>query len=414
MPVGTSALSNDASKFIQDALIERSEQLHMLPQFCEKVSLPDGNAKTAYFIKYNRTDTMVDKLTEGVTPAETAFTITQQSITVDQWGMFIALTDVGVVTTKHPVLNEALDLVADAVSRCQDYNIAEVLNAGASHQYYDGSRATRGAITSTDIFAAGVFNKARATLNDNGAPPRAGSLFIAVCGPQVEADIVNEATTVGSFTAAHQTNSEGNKKLEMGTVGDWLGFRVVRSNFMPKLTRLSTSGWTISDTTGGSLSGTVYYKITRKVTTRGFEEDIAAEANNAMTNNRLAFTAPSTSGYVYNIYAGSVTADANLYLVKENLAPSAIYNLDSLLTSGTNPPATPAASITIHPIYCFAGKAVDNVAIDSLTMKGTITPAGANDSDPLQQRRKVGAKYAQKAGVRDSTRVLAIELCSNF
>src|SRR5260370_4361445 len=171
MPVTTTSLANDAAKFIQDALIQRAVLLHKLPQFCEPVQLPTGMGTTANMILYNRTDTMMGPLTEGVTPAETPFTITQQSVTVNQFGLFIALTDVAVVTTKHPVLNEALDLVADAIARAQDYNIAEVINLGTNTQFWDGSRANRGAITSTDTFKAGVANKARADMNDNGAPP---------------------------------------------------------------------------------------------------------------------------------------------------------------------------------------------------------------------------------------------------
>lgn len=414
MPVTSSVTADDAGKFIQDALIDRTELMHKLPQFAEKVKLPSGNAKTANFVQYNRTDVPVDKLTEGTTPTETPFTITTKSITTDQWGLYIALTDVIEVTTKHPVLNEALDLVADAIARCQDYNIAEVLNAGTNVQYWDGTRANRGAITASDTFKAAVINKARADLNDKAVPGRAGDMFIAVIGPQLEADIINEATAVGGFTAAHQTNAEGVSKLERGVVGDWLGVRFVRSNFMPKFTRIATVA-APTPGAGGSLSGTVHFKVTRKSLTRGFEEDIQVAGSQAMGGDtRLPFVAPSTAGYVYNIYAGSAAGDANLFLAKENLAASATYNLDTLPTSGQNPPATPAASVTVHPMYIFGAKALDNVEIDELNMQGSITPKGPSDSDPLQQRRKVGAKYMSKAGIRDQDRVKRVELASAF
>lgn len=416
MPVTSSVTALDTGKFIQDELIARSELLHKLPQFCEKVSLPQGMGSTAYFTKYNRTDVPVDKLVEGQTPVETPFTITQQSVVVDKWGLYISLTDVTVVTTKHPVLNEALDLVADAMARCVDYNIAEVINAGTNKQYWDGTRANRGAVTASDTFNRAVFNKARSDLNDKGAPPRDGDLFVAVLGPQVEADIINESAGSGNnptYSRAHE-GGPNLKPLYKGMVMDWLGFSVVRSNFLPKWTRIATfSAPTAS--TGGSLSGTVYHKVTRKSLTRGFEEDIQVEANTAMgANNRLVFTAPSTAGYVYNIYAGTATGDANLYIAKENLAASAVFNLDTVPTSGANPPATPAASVTVHPIYCFAQRAVDNVEMNELSAQGTITPKGVSDSDPLGQRRKVGSKWANKAGIRDQDRMKTIELASAF
>lgn len=412
MPVTSTTLANDQGKFIQDSLIERTMQLHKLPQFGEKVSLPSGMGSTAEFIAYNRTDVPVDKLTEGVTPSETTFTISRQTITVDKWGLFITLTDVGLVTTKHPVLNESIDLVADAIARCQDYNLAEVLADGTNIQYWDGSRANRAAILSTDTFQASVAHKAAVGLFDDGAPGRNGDMYVAVCGAQVLGDVMAEAATVGSWSAAMQQT--GKSELEKGAVGDWLGFRWVKSNFLPKYTRIATFSAPTA-TTGGSLSGTVYHKVTRKSLTRGFEEDIQAEANTVMSaNTRLPFIAPSTAGYVYNVYAGSATGDANLYISKENLAPSATFNLDTLATSGANPPATPPSGVTIYPIMMFGAKAMDVVDLNELSVTGSITPGGVSDSDPLGQRRKVGSKYAQKGGIRRSVNFKWTELASAF
>ena len=412
MPVNSTTLANDQGRFIQDKLLERSELMMKLEQFTEKVPLPNGNGETAEFIKYNRTDVPVDQLEEGVTPQETTFSISRQTITIDKWGMYITLTDVAEVTTKHPVLNEAMDLVGDAMARCVDYNIAEVLNDGTNTQFWDGSRATRADITSTDNFEAAVFNKARADMNDGGATPRAGDLFIIVCGPQVEADILAETAAIGSFAATAQQQSKD--KMEKGKVGDWLGFRIIRSNFMPKFTRISTFS-SVAAAAGGALSGTVYHKVTRKSLTRGFEEDIQVQNSTAMgSDTRLTFTAPSTAGYVYNIYAGTTTGDSTLFLARENLQPSGVYHLDAVPTSGNNPPTTPAASITVHPMYIFGAKAVDNVEISALNLGAGITPKARTDSDPLAQRRKVGAKWNHKAGIRNSFATKRIELVSAF
>lgn len=413
MPVGSSTTANDAGKFIQDALIARSELLHRIPQFLESVSLPEGNGKTANFIKYNRTEVPVAPLTEGETPDETPFTVSTQSVVTDQWGMYIGLTDVITVTTKHPVLNEALDLVADAMARVMDHTIFDVIMAGTNKQYFDGSRANRGAITAADVFDASVFNKARADMNDLAVPGRDGDIFIAVMGPAVEADFLAETATVGGFVAAQQASGKLDK-LEKGVVGTWLGFKVVRTNFIPKFTKIATFTSIVAGA-GGALSGTVYYKVTRKNLQRGFEEDIQAEGNTAMGgNNRLAFTAPATAAYVYNIYAGTVTGDSNLYRAKENLAASGVYNLDAVPTSGTNPPATPPTGVTVHPVILIGAKAMDYVKQDGMGMESMITPKGPSDSDPLSQRRKVGSKWMGKSGIRDNDRVKVVELASSF
>ena len=83
-------------------------------------------------------------------------------------------------------------------------------------------------------------------------------------------------------------------------------------------------------------------------------------------------------------------------------------------TSGLTPPATPPASITVRVIIVFGAKAMDSVELNELAMSAGITPAGRSDSDPLQQRRKVGTKYMLKDGVRSSDNLRVIELCSNY
>jgi N4-gp56 family major capsid protein len=412
MPVKSTDLNIHQKKWISGTLIERTELLLRLTQYGTPVNLDTGSGSTAHFFQYQRTDVPVDRLQEGVTPDETPFTVSEQTVEVEEWGLYIALTDVGIVKTNHPLLNEALDLVADAQARTAEYTFAEVLNAGTNVQYYDGTIANRPSLTTAHVFKADVFHKARADLGDAQTPGWNGEMYAAVCSFKVEADILREAAVVGGFTAMAQMQDK--MSLVKGTVGAWLGFTIVRSNFLPKFVRLTAQG-TQTPGAGGSLTGTVFWKITAKNLLRGFEEYIGVEGSTVMgADTRIVFAAPSTAGYVYNIYAGSATGDANLFLAKENLRPSASYNLDVLPTSGQNPPATPASGVTVHPIYIFGAKSVDYVMLNALNVTGMITPGGSTDSDPLSQRRKVGSKWSNKAGIRDANRHLRIEVASFF
>lgn len=411
----SSSFSSDVGKYVADKLVSLAEQTYKLPQFCEKVALPKGMAATANFITYGRTDIPQAALSEGVTPTETPFSASTQAIVADQWGMFFCITDVAEFTIMHPLMQQGLQLLGDAIARVQEFGITDVLMNSSNKQFWDGSRADRAAITSTDVFKKEVLGKALVNMRNGGAGERDGEFFICVIPVNLEVDILNE-TNAGAFSGYSLLQSHSGKveKVEKGLVGAWLGHKFIRSNYMPAFTRLTFSG-TVTATTGGSLSGTVYYKIVRRSTKRGFGENFTVEANVVMSaNTRLQFVMPSTTDKSYDIYAGSSTGDAAMFLAVQGLAASAVYNLDTVPTSGTTAPTTPAASVTVYPMYIFGKEAMNWVELTSLAIKGAVTPRTASDSDPLSQRIKVGSKYMAKSGVRRSFAVLIVEMASNF
>lgn len=416
MPNLSTVFQNDQNRWVADKLISRSTLIHKFPQLCEDVELDKGFGATANFILYNRTNIPQAPLTEGVTPLETAMTISQVQITPDQWGLFIALTDVGLFTTKHPLLNAAIDLLADAIARVYDFTICDVLNFGSTNkQFWDGTRADRSAVIATDVFKKEVFLKAAVTLRNGGAGERNGEFFIAVCDPNTEADIIAE-TAGSSFTgyALLESHSGNVEKIERGTVGAWLGFQLIRTNFIPNFKRY-TSTATITATSGGSLSGTVYYKQVRRSLTRGFAEEMTVEANTVMgANTRLNFAFAATAGFAYDVYVGSATGDSNLFIAVTGALPGTSVNIDAVPTSGNTAPTTPGSGVTVHPIYMLGKEAVNWVKASPLTQMGLVTQPSPSDSDPLVQRRKVGSKYYAKAGVRRQFALLIVELASNF
>jgi N4-gp56 family major capsid protein len=416
MPNLSSVFANDQNRWVADKLISRANLIHKFPQLCEDVDLDPGFGNTANFILYNRTDIPGAPMSEGVTPVETAMTISQVQISPDQWGLYITLTDVGLFTTKHPLLNESIKLLSDAVARVYDFQISNSIDFGSpTRQFWDGTRADRSAVATTDVFKKEVFLKAAVTLRNGGAGERNGEYFVAVCDPNIEADILAE-TSGSSFTGYSLLEAYSRKveTVEKGTVGAWLGFQLIRTNFIPNWKRF-TLGGSISYTTGGALSGTLYYKVVRRSSTRGFAEEITVEANHAMSSNtRAVFTMASTSGYFYDIYVGSSTGDSNLFLAAQGLTPSSVTNIDAVPTSGQTAPTTPGSSVTVHPIYMVGAEALNWVKASPLTQMGLVTQPSPSDSDPLVQRRKVGSKWYAKAGIRRTFAILVVELASNF
>lgn len=413
----TATFGNAIGKFISAKLLELSDQQHKFPQMCHEVPLEKGNGKTAYFYLYDRIPIPVAPLTEGVTPDETDMSNSQQSITVDEWGLYVTISTLAGLTIHHPVFNIAMERIADAIARVHDYTIQEAIFAGANKQYWDGTRANRGAITATDIFKKEVFAQANVTMSVAGSTPREGDVWTLITDPNVAMDIVNE-TNGGAFAGATSLHAHaGNTKpMEKGFVKEHLGFRIVKSNFMPVYKRRA-SDLTATAEAGGSLAAVQhFFKVVRRQTTDGFSDEISVEDSSIIpaANDRLKFVAPSTAGVVYDVYVGVATGDSNLYLAVQGLGPSGIAYVTVVPTSGVTAPATPAASVNVHVAAVFGKYAVDRVELSGGTQNGMMTPKGSSDSDPLDQRRKMGAKFVAKAGVRNTRDMLVIEIASAF
>lgn len=410
----TATFGSAIGKFIASKLLELSEQQHKFPQMGNSVPLAQGNGKTAYFYLYDRIAIPVAPLTEGVTPDETAMSNSEQTVTVDEWGLYVTISTMAGLTIAHPVFNIAMERIADAIARVHDYTIQEVVLASTNSQFWDGTRANRGAITASDVFKKEVFAQANVSMNVDGATARDGDYFVVLTDPNVAVDIVNE-TAAGHGAALLHAQAGDAKVIEKGFVKDHLGFRIIKSNFMPVYKRRATD-LTVSVEAGGSLANVTHYvKTVRRQTTDDFSDEISTETTLApAANDRIKLVAPATTGVVYDFYVGVTSGDSTLYLAVQGLAPGATAYITVAPTSGLNPPATPAASVNVHVACCLGKYAFDIVELSGATQNGMMTPKGASDSDPLDQRRKMGAKFSEKAGVRNTRDCLVIELASTF
>jgi N4-gp56 family major capsid protein len=450
----SSALSTDQEKFLAAKLIQRSYLKLVMGSLCDKVQMPEGAGLTGYFVRYKRMNVPLTALSDdGADPANSTFTIDSVTVTLDEWGDVLTITNVAQLTTKHPVIQQAVQLLADNAARVMDREITLVLLAGTNVQYGDGSVTTRTTVTQSMKVSESVMHKARITLTDAGAPPRGGpagdarqenakgqmfsQAYVAVCGPQVLGDIMSANTSLGTWAAA--ATYANAKALYGAEVGTWLNIRWVETNFIPKFTLLGNktvavasaadagiTGMVITAVDGGGTltsGATYYYKITRKDLTRGFEEAISIEHTTAAAatanNESFTFALPSTSGYVYNIYFGSSTGDANLKLQSTgNHAASATVTVTAVSSSTTTAPAHIRAAndasdpTTIHPVFVFAEAAVNWVGFYGI--RTYISQDISVPSNVLRRRRSVGYSFFGKAMRRDETRLLRLEVAASY
>jgi N4-gp56 family major capsid protein len=454
----------DQEKFLAAKLLQRAHLKLVAASLCDKVQQPKGTGIQAHFVRYKRMNLPTQTLTEGVRPANSSIGVEEVTAVLDQWGDVITLTDVTRLTTKHPLVQIATDLLSDNAQRLIDREVQIVMNQGTNVQFGDGTVTTRATVTQAMTVSDTIFHKARVLMVNNGAPPRTGPSnmkenasggaatgtllnsqhYVAVSGPELTADLQKMAAATGLWASV--VTYQNAKAVYNGEVGSYLGFRIVETNFIPKFKRLGnkTAAVTSAAANGGGITGftitavdgggtlnsatTYFWKITRKNLLRGFEEDIAIAHSTASTatgnNESFSFAMPSTAGYVYNVYfdtvqTGGTGTDATLRLVHQNVAAGATVTVTAVPATGANPPASNRVAggdatdpDTIHPMYVVADQALAWVGLQQL--KTYVTGEGADKLDPLGQFSTIGYKFMAKAVILDQERLLRLELPSAF
>ena len=187
---GTNDLSAEMKTFYSDYLLDIATPLLVHDQFGQKHPIPKNGGKTIEFRKYSPLAKATTALTEGVTPDGQALNVSTVTATIAQYGGWIKMTDLLLLTAIDNNMVQATELIGDQAGRTLDTITREVLNAGTNVQYGDGSGKTmRNQLTQDDkLTVAAVFRAVR-TLKKGLAKPIDGS-YVAIIHPDVAYDIM--------------------------------------------------------------------------------------------------------------------------------------------------------------------------------------------------------------------------------
>src|SRR5690606_15377216 len=174
---------------------------------CDKEKFPRGAGLTGYYIRYERMNLPMAPLSEGTPPSNSSFAPTESTVVLEQWGDTLVISDLAKLTTKHPLVQKAMELLADNAQSVIDREIQVVWLTGTNIQYHDGTVLTRSGLNSTTNhkITDTVIHKAVVTMVDNGAPGRDGpaepllvkgvgsparpgpgfGMYVGIAGPQV-------------------------------------------------------------------------------------------------------------------------------------------------------------------------------------------------------------------------------------
>lgn len=214
-------LSAEMKTFYDRALIKCAEPELIHDQFGQKRPIPKGAGKTIEFRKFSSLPKALTALTEGVTPAGSKYSVSKIEATVSQYGAFIAVSDMLLLTAFDNNMKEIVKILGSQAGRTSDTITREVLVTGTNAQYANG-KAARDNIAAGDVMSVLEIKKAVRALKAANAP-RIGGYYVALVHPDTVYDLWNDEEWIEASKYA------GSEQIFKGEIGKMYGVRFVES-----------------------------------------------------------------------------------------------------------------------------------------------------------------------------------------
>lgn len=222
---GQSPYANDLSPemktFYDKALLKFAKPNLVHDQFAQKRNIPKNGGKTIEFRRYSQLPKALTPLVEGVTPTGQNLNVTTVSATVDQYGGYITLSDVLLLTAIDNNLMEAIELLGDQAGRTLDTITREVLCSGTNVIYAGGAQG-RTAITTANKLSVDDIKKAVRELKV-GLAKKINGYYVAIVHPDCVYDLENDDEWINASQYA------GSTQIFEGEIGKLYGVRFVES-----------------------------------------------------------------------------------------------------------------------------------------------------------------------------------------
>jgi N4-gp56 family major capsid protein len=160
-------ISPRTAAYAEKELLKRGLPYLVLEKFGQSKPLPERSSRVIKFRRYSALTNTPVALTEGVTPAGQTLTSTDVTLSLNQYGDKVGITDVILDTHEDPVLDEAITLIGEQAAQMIEIMRFGVLRAGTSVQYANGAaRAAVNTALSLDVQRRAI----RAIKRQNGRP----------------------------------------------------------------------------------------------------------------------------------------------------------------------------------------------------------------------------------------------------
>ncbi len=183
-------LSKEMKTYYSDYLIDNAIPKLVHDQFGQKHPIPKNGGKTIEFRKYSPLPKLTTPISEGVTPDGQSLNMTTIEATVAQYGGYITLSDVLLLTAIDNNLVQATKLLGAQAGATLDTITREVLNGG-TNVIFSGGKEAREDLDATSLLTVDDVKKAVRLLKNQNAEQISGS-WVGIIHPDIAYDLTND------------------------------------------------------------------------------------------------------------------------------------------------------------------------------------------------------------------------------
>lgn len=232
-------LSEEMKVFYSDYLIDNAQPKLVHDQFGQKHPIPKNGGKTIQFRKYSPLPKLTTPLTEGVTPDGQSLTMSVIEATVAQFGGYVTLSDVLILTAIDNNLVQATKLLGAQAGATLDTITREVLNGG-TNVVFSGGKNARTDLTVSDTLSVDDIKKSVRFLKNQNAEQISGS-WVAIIHPDVSYDLTNDPLW-------KDVKTYDPDDLYEGEIGKIFGVRFVETTEAKKFVKSGSGSTTVYST----------------------------------------------------------------------------------------------------------------------------------------------------------------------
>ncbi len=218
----TADIPAEVKTYYSDYLIDNAKPNLVHCQFGQKNSVPKNGGKYISFRRFMPFSNSDVPLDEGITPLSGKLSVTEVTATLKEYGYYVTLTDMLVLTSIDNTVLETTKLLGNQAGTTIDALTREVLHGGTNVMYSGGVSSRNSLDINCKLTVDDVYKAAR-FLKSQNAPKIDGS-YVAIIHPDVAYDLMRdpEWIEVTKYNAA--------TKLFEGEIGKLAGVRFVETS----------------------------------------------------------------------------------------------------------------------------------------------------------------------------------------